>query len=908
MAPARADRHPLSRAYRLLFTRGAHLIVGALAVAFCVNAVIDATKERPSDGAVWQLGRPDLVILDVPIRQDTPTSDLRPRDRVVGIARHIVRTPQEAASILRAQQIGSTVTYLVERTSGSAQIEVPMIPFRAVDRTYIYNILVALAFLLIGFAVYLKSQNDEPSRLFFLLCLLFTVFFTTIQSRTNYFWSDLLNQNVGAFARFFLPALFLHFFLVFPEKKPTMTRYPFLGPLLYLVPVMFYVAFTKDQFFGERGASISLTDWLVLGLYFTIGLAALLHSYFNYNNPLQKERVRILTFGTLTAVVPFLAFKIGLEELITNRELHLIGLLPMLAIPVSFGYCIARYRIMQVEVLLKSSLRYSLLTGLILLAYLFLVLGLGGLVLELAGPTTQIVSVGATLGIALVLWPMRSRVQGLVDRRFFRARDDLGTALQEFSKEIPRLIQRDALLDRVGSRLCHILELPYLGVYLRGSRGGVVAWRKAGQIRPAGEPIAPPSQRGQPPLPEEIHLSAIIKIIERRNEPFWIDLSRTGRTIAQRAITREQAELALRHEEQEHLARHGIALLVPLATQGRLIGLFALPDKPTGESYRLQELELLTIVAGQMALQIENSRLYEEEVAKQKLEEEMAMARTIQSRLLPNTLPSVPGIQLDAVNISSRQVSGDYYDVIVKEDGCLGLVISDVSGKGMPASLLASSLQAALRAQCDTGASPSTILARVNRQLHASTDPQHFATLFLGIFDPRQRTLAYSSGGHNSPILLRRNGRIELLEKGGLPLGAFDFGQYEEETIVLEPGDLLCMYTDGLTESKNLDDEEFGTARVEQLLLQHREMPVGHLIGRLHEEVMAFSGHEEADDDITMVLMRVTEHEAKSLRAPPAAHVAKAEDAGESLSQDRAPGAAPPAAAKTDARRETYGA
>ena len=141
------------------------------------------------------------------------------------------------------------------------------------------------------------------------------------------------------------------------------------------------------------------------------------------------------------------------------------------------------------------------------------------------------------------------------------------------------------------------------------------------------------------------------------------------------------------------------------------------------------------------------------------------------------------------MNISSKLVSGDYYDLIEREDGKLAMIIADVSGKGMPASLLASNIQAAMRAQCDTCDSPAEVLERINRQIHASTDPQHFATLFLAIFDPAERRFLYSSGGHNPPVLLRADGSIELLEAGGLPLGAFDFGTYEEDEIVLGEGE-----------------------------------------------------------------------------------------------------------------------
>jgi len=861
MTPARSDRNPLIAAFRLVFSRGAHLAIGVLAVAFSIFAGIDVNKERPHDGTVWLLGRPELVVLEVLDREGVEPPPLRRGDQILGIANQLVRSPQDAAALLQRQKVDSTVNYLVRRDGQNLVLPVQLAPIRVTDLKYLINVVLALIYLTIGALTYLKSRNEEPVRLFFLMCLLFTVYFMTNLTRTSYFWGDILTQNGGALARFLLPPLFLNFFLIFPEKKLVLTRHPFLAPLLFLLPVMFYIRFTLNQFFGSEGASIGTTHWLILSLYFVGGLVALLHGYFNFRDPLQKERVRILTLGTLGGVLPFLVFKIGLEEMWARYQWAELGAAPLVAIPISFGYCIARYRVMQVEFLLKRSLLYSLITGATLLGYLALVLAVGGVILQLTGPTSQLVSVGATLAIAALLWPARSRVQGIVDRKFFRTRDNLATLMEEFSREIPHLIQRDTLLQKVGSRLCDVLELPALGVYLGHGDGGDRTWRLSARVTPPSVPGVNRGRSAAPDLtdyPPGISLAATVRILERRSEPFWVEPPPTSRLENRLAITREQAEMVARFAEQEELFEAGIVLLVPLATQGRLVGLFALPAKPAGEAYRLPEIQLLTMVAGQVALQIENARLYEEEVAKQKLEEEMALARTIQSRLLPSSLPSLPGVDLGAVNISSRQVSGDYYDMILKEDGCLGIVIADVSGKGMPASLLASNLQAALRAQCDTDSSPGTILGRVNRQLHASTDPHHFATLFLCIFNPRQRTLHYSSGGHNAPILLRHHGEIELLDKGGLPLGAFEFGEYEEGEITLEQGDLLFLYTDGLTESKDpTEDLEFGEERLNELLKQNRDLAIDSLIDKVHEELKTFSGRQEADDDITLVALKI---------------------------------------------------
>lgn len=853
MTPERPQRNLLEQAGALLSSRSSHLTIATLALAFALFAVIDTTKVRPSDGTVWVLGRPELVILDVPVRPGAPASRLQPGDRILGIANKLIRGPQEAASLLRRQQVDSTVDYFIQRGEEPPySVPVQLTPFRTVDRTYLFNVLLALVYASIGSLVYVRSRNEEAARLFFSLCLAFTVFFVTSQDRSSYFWGDIVTQNGGALARFLLPAIFLHFFLVFPEKKLLLARHPYLAVLLYVAPAMFFVKFTLDQFFGDQGARIATTDWLILGLYFTFGIVALLHSYFSYVDPIQRQRVRILTVGTLTGVLPFLLFKVGLTGLTNDQRWGVAGLVPLVAIPVSFGYCIARYSVMQVELLLRRSLLYTLMTAAVMLGYLMTVATLGFLVLRLSGPTSQLVSIGATLAVAAALWPLRSRVQGTLNRRFLRDREDLAAAVQEFSRQIPRLIQRDALLEQVGSRLCRLLDLPQLGIYLRSSRTGVTLWPLSAGICPgAADQGRPPPQ----PLPPRLTQEAVLALLESRGEPFWSEASRPGNDAP--AVTREQVELARRLTESAELAAAGIVLLVPLTTHGRLVGVFALPAKPTGELYRLPEIELLALVAGQTALQVENARLYEEEILKQKLEEEMRLARQIQSRLLPTSLPRVRGIDLEAVNVSSRQVSGDYYDVMLLDGGSLALVIGDVSGKGMPASLLASNLQAAVRAQCDTGAGPGTILSRVNRQLHANTDPQHFATLFLAVLEPRNMMLRYSSGGHNPPILLRSDGRTDLLEEGGLPLGAFDFGDYPEGTTHLEQGDLLFLYTDGVTEARNLDDEEFGTERLERLLRAQARAAVADLLASVREEIRTFCGRDEADDDITLLALRV---------------------------------------------------
>lgn len=865
MPSERPTVNPQAGLLRLLLSREMHHALGAFVVLAALFCGFDATRSRPSDGTIWLLGRPSLEVLDTVTRFEGDPTPLRKGDKIVGIGNSIVTSPQAAAAQLRRQQAGTSVPYLIQREGAQLQVRVPLTSTRVNLQDYLINVLLAVVYLVIGVWVYHRGANDRATSLFYILCLLFMLYFMTNLNQVSYYLGAIIAQNLGALARFMLPAVFLHFFLVFPTTKGNLTRHPFLAPLIYLVPLMFFMRFTIDQFVGAEGAKIGPGSWMVLGLYYVLGLGALLHGYFSYRDPLMRQRVRILTFGTLAAVAPFLVFKIGMEELGFQTELARFGVVPLAAIPVSFGYCVARYRVMEIDFLLKKSLSYALLTALVWVTYLGSVWWLGNKVLGLLPGQSTIILAGATLAVAIVLWPLRSRLQKNLDRGFYHSRDNMTALIEEFSKEIPRLIQQTQLLDRVSTRLCEVLQLPDMAVYLAGGENQETSFTLVGAVRGPGlgEPGNPagsrPRTHAAPGYPGELDLPSLAPLLASHGEPLWADAYEARQLEGRQAITREQAQLKARYREQTLLVDNGIQLLIPMITHGRLVGLMALPRRRGDEDYQVHELQLLAIVAGQVALQVENARLYEEEVAKQKLEEEMSMARLIQARLLPRTIPAFAGVQIEAVNISSKQVSGDYYDVIERQDGQLGLVIADVSGKGMPASILASNIQAALRAQCDMCDSPGLVLERINRQIHASTDPQHFATLFLAIFDPLQRTLHYSSGGHNPPVVIRADGSVELLEEGGLPLGAFDFGTYEEGRITLQEGDLVLFYTDGLTETKAPDgDEDFGEDRLNELLQQQRDQDVGTIFAAIRDQLHRFSGRREADDDITMIGLKIT--------------------------------------------------
>ncbi len=843
--------------------RRLHVAAAVAVLLLSAYAAREAGRLRPSDGAVWTLGRPEVVVRDVPPRPPgVPPSPLRRGDVILGIANRLVHSPQDAARILNRQRVGSTVTYLVRRDGRLLRLPVPLTGFRTGDRYYIYYTILALAYWLIGLLVYLRGGGQPGVELFFWMCLAFTVFFLTNLSGASYFWSDLLLQNAGALARFLLPALFLHFFLVFPERKIALTRRPWLEPLLYAVPMVFYFQFTVDQFFGQHAPRIYNTRWLVLGIYFTAGVVALLHSYLHIPDPLQRRRLRILTAGTVAGVLPFLAFTVLPAGRVT-ADIAFLGIAPMMAVPLAFGYSIARYRVLQIEWLLRRGLAYQLLSGILLAAYLALVVLVGTFAVRRLGTVSQPLTILLAVGAAALLWPVRRALQDRLDRHFFRSRGHLAAALQEIGQLIPRLLHPEELVAEVGSRLCRLLDVPRLGLYLPAGDGD---WRLAGSAGPGGRP-APPGGAACPP---RLELAATARRLAASEEPYWLE-GGPGRLELAAVTTRAQADLAQRLAERDRLRAAGFALLVPLVVRERLAGVLALPRKRTGEAYQLQDLELLSAVASQAALQLENTRLYREALERQRLAEQLRLARSIQSRLLPGEVPRLPQTDLAACNISSAEVSGDYYDLFLRPDGRLVLAICDVSGKGMPASLLASNLQATLRAHCELLDSPAAVLARVNRQLHAATDPEHFATLFLAYYDPADRSLRYCNGGHNPPLLARRDGRLETLEAGGLPVGAFPEAGYEEATVRLAPGDSLLLYTDGLTESGRGDGEMFGEERAREIFRRCCDRPAADIVAELRAALERYCGRGPLDDDVTLVVLKVPSGQPAASSGDPAA-------------------------------------
>ncbi|MEM7051689.1 MAG: SpoIIE family protein phosphatase [Acidobacteriota bacterium] len=288
-------------------------------------------------------------------------------------------------------------------------------------------------------------------------------------------------------------------------------------------------------------------------------------------------------------------------------------------------------------------------------------------------------------------------------------------------------------------------------------------------------------------------------------------------------------------------------------------GLLLLGDKESRRGigpFPDEDRRTLSLFANQAAIALENARLHRQALEAERLGREMELAAEIQGQILPDRLPEVAGLEVAGWNRPARQVGGDYYDLVLTGEGRLGLALGDVTGKGMPASLLVSTLHSSLTLLRDRSDLGPRLVERLNHHVFESSASNKFITLIVAELDATSGNLVYVNAGHNPGLLVRADGAVEKLVAGGLPLGLLADSRYQARSIMLEAGDLLCLYSDGITECANPEDDELGEERLAEMLVERREVALGDIIADIDAETQEFAAGLPQGDDQTVVLVR----------------------------------------------------
>lgn len=341
-----------------------------------------------------------------------------------------------------------------------------------------------------------------------------------------------------------------------------------------------------------------------------------------------------------------------------------------------------------------------------------------------------------------------------------------------------------------------------------------------------------------------------------------------SRSIVQRCIDDRTALLVTdaasdrRFSSSESVVLNRIrsAMCAPLIYKNKVLGAVYVDTQSRIVSYSHEELELLTGIANQSATAIVNAHLHRQLVEQHKLAREMEIARSIQMNLLPKTYPALEGYEVSAMSLPAKQVGGDYYDFYKLENNRVGFAIADVSGKGVPAAFLTTLARTYLRSEGQRGEGTiADMLTRINRELHADVTNNMYVTLVYGTLEPKSGKFRYVNGGHAFPLYISpAKNKVEYLDTGGTFLGILEEVEYEEAEVVLKPGDLLILYTDGVTDIQNEKEELWGRESLENLILGLTHMSAEQIRNAIYHACLEHKGDADQFDDFTLIVLKRT--------------------------------------------------
>jgi sigma-B regulation protein RsbU (phosphoserine phosphatase) len=567
--------------------------------------------------------------------------------------------------------------------------------------------------------------------------------------------------------------------------------------------------------------------------YVVVAIYLLYMGFRKVENPRLKLQVRLVIRGILGAmglyVIGFLVPDIlNMKMASSMRDSVAVGAL--IVGPGTIAWAIVRYQFLDIGLIARRSLVYSITTAIVVGGYLLIVVELGSAIRSIVGQDSQILNILVIIVMLLFFQPIYNQVDDFVKRIFIRTRADYSQLVETFSREILTIFQADKLATTVADTLRREMFIEDVQISFAEPDGNFTI-RVLGETAPSAFKIE----------------AAVSNYLFSKRAPVFTE------EIASQVTAGFLGAAAI---------AGGYQLTVPLIRQDRLAGLLLMSGKVAGFRYNSEDLTFLSILGNHIVVALENAELYADALERQRLEEELAVAKQIQTGLLPTNLPASRIFEFATFIEPSRQVGGDYYDFIPITEERIGIVIADSSGKGVPAALLTARMQAVIQSEARLGKRVDEIMASVNKFISRSNRPDRFATCFYGELDERSMMLHYCNAGHNYPLVVRGDGRIDQLITGGLLLGAFPNAAYQSGKIKLIPGDLLIMYTDGLTESMDIDENEYGETRLSEHAVLNRHHPVEAICANLIESVRQFSAGPNEVDDITLVLIKARKESA----------------------------------------------
>ncbi len=736
-------------------------------------------------------------------------------------------------------------------------------------RSFILFGLMPLICMLIGYWV-VFAKPTEPNAWLLLVLLIFPeVIFSFGVGLATGGWL-IFRGGYWYFLQVFGPLALVPFAIYFPERSRIDVKLPWLkwavlGPEFVCILLGYRQIVGQYYLGGNPPWFVNLMKWsdrvenalnLACVVFYVVILTDKLLSASTED---ARRRLRVLLAGTGTGLGALLIVFVLLPNLGYSPNsspghpghiwLAYTGAALFLFAPLSLAYVVLVQRAMDVSILIRQGTRYALARATLIVAQF--VLG-AVITFTLIVPllTNKEISQNRIIAqillflllLVLIRLAFSKTTKTWLDKKFFREAYDADRVLSELSEEVRKFTESGPLLETVSKCVAETLHVTQIGMMLReGPRFSVA--QAVGVF---------------PGAPSNLMLAANSSTIR--------NLSNTA---APARLYREDPDawyLMADETERQTLDDLGTELLLPLPGRNRLMGVMALGPKQSEAAYSKSDLHLLQVLATQTGMALEVSELAhslaDAAAQRERVNREIEIAREVQERLFPQEMPAVPGGSIAGHCRPAQGVGGDYYDVFPLEDGRLGLAIGDVSGKGISAALLMASLRASLRGvTLDNPREFAKLMDKVNRLVYEASASNRYATFFFGALNPITRVLECVNAGHNAPLVLRQKpdggSDILRLEADGPVVGLLPFAPYTEQSLQLEPGDLLVTYTDGISEAMTRKDEEWGEERMMAAAAAARESSAEGVLKAIFAAADKFTAGAPQHDDMTMLILKL---------------------------------------------------
>jgi sigma-B regulation protein RsbU (phosphoserine phosphatase) len=768
-------------------------------------------------------------------------------DRIVRVDWQEVRSGQEIVDIVRQKHPGTVVHYQVESKGELREVDVPVALFGWKDFIVVFfpPVITGIAIYILGVIVYLLKPNTRTSWVFLVMCFGISVYgITGFEIQSSYLFMRLHYLTLSLF-----PFCFIHLGLIFPERKRLLQRWPLIEYLLYVPPLLlgiayqvYFTVYLNPDAFGVAGNLSYLTLSTFARIFALLGsislIAFVLHSLFRSQTVLGRTRAKMMIFGVAVAFLP-----VGILMMLahTLKVFFPFNFVPIFVIffPLFIAYSIIRHNMFDADIIIRRTVGYAIVTLIVVAAYIGLSLSVNVMLGRSELAHSRLFPILFTLAIILVFNPLRERIQAVVDRVFFRKEYDYSAVVEKIGGAITTLMELGEILDQLVDTFLEDMFIDTSSVILLDKAGKQYKVRlAAGDRRQFVENVSIDQK------------SSLINIIEGRQS----ELTRED-------VLEDPKFASVSKDCAAHFDALSANLLIPMVFQKKIIGILSLGDKKSGKSYNREDIELLRTIAQQGAVAIENAMLFQENLEKQRMEEELNIARDLQMSMLPADCPEMEGFQIAAVSTQAKEVGGDFYDFIQMEGGRIGIVIGDVTGKSVSGALVMAASRSVFRLLSEDRPSVGDIMTRANRRIKKDIISGMFVALLYAVIDPVDKTLAMCSAGQTQPFYCKA-GRNEavLMETEGdnFPLGLLDDADYMETRIPLNSGDKVIFYTDGIVEAMNAGKELYGFERLNAAVEKAAGNGARELLDAILTDVGQFVEGADQHDDLTVIVLSVS--------------------------------------------------